>query len=967
MEYSFDINTLFCCDNNDSALILAADCMKSIIECGYKVHVVNYYGSRILEKFPEVIRNNVVWENACSADYKNIESIIDQLNEKDVLFLLGAERLVPSIGMSHTIEVDFDDKSTRIHNEEDENWDQFCKKLDRLYKIATGKIRGLLIFTVINRITEQKIGTYLKESDNMSISSLRHEETQSENIQRKIHKAISDKSLQINNVIDMIEENRIILGGHTCRYLKAMAYKVSGNLQQAVNILLTENPKNLNDYEKLLLAECYYLDKRGSVALEMLENMYKEDPHMRGLAQTLIRACKGTEKEGQWIKKLYQTSPNDIGVMEAYGSIKSNQGDHKTAAQVFRKLSSMVQGYYYELVACMNDVCEYKINSAELVWQYLYHIINYEPKLNNEVVLRSAYYFKNQMNDNESALLIMDHADLSMEAPKVQELVTLKMELLKDPVVTARFKSDIGSSQRKCKALLEGMMIGCRNELYYSRWREYMESSMLDEEWNTNLYREFLHMISAFSKVDYEKEIENSYLNECEVYIEALREFVINGGYAEGKYLSDDEINESIIRGAKIWSKEVENSEPWVDYYSSLLLSYRGNYQFANNYAISLFRSAGIYQNKNMQKLCGYLGLLAWGNNQFRLGRESEGLACILSAFMLAREIHEFIPFLENGVAILAKYFIQKLNNSNVRNEEKEAAKKFMNVFSTYSSVVADSLEDPYSLIVNLLPILRENDKLHEYKLQCALKLVNGISLLGKTEISKAKDIVKSNGDLILEVISSRKDILPSTCIMFIQILWSEKKEELICLQIYKYFKRAISVIEESRMVFHREERSSVTQNATKIYQFYLKFLVFQRTLNKEKLTDVQNIEDEIFICVQKILPRTLEEQNVYNNESKISKEEKEKFKYYLKLFEEYRIKRKTERNNKETLYNIEQELAVLTEELKDHPYFAPLTTLNTYNIDQVQEKLTVGEGIIQFICLDSICILVFITEKNLL
>jgi hypothetical protein len=95
----------------------------------------------------------------------------------------------------------------------------------------------------------------------------------------------------------------------------------------------------------------------------------------------------------------------------------------------------------------------------------------------------------------------------------------------------------------------------------------------------------------------------------------------------------------------------------------------------------------------------------------------------------------------------------------------------------------------------------------------------------------------------------------------------------------------------------------------------------------------------------------------VYYNECKLSINEKEKFKEYLKLIGDYKILKKNERSNRETLYKMECKIASLTEDLKEHPYFASLTTFIIYNIDQVQDKIIEDEGIIQFIFLDELSI----------
>ncbi|MDE7275137.1 MAG: hypothetical protein K2N95_19195 [Lachnospiraceae bacterium] len=966
MEMAIDAYTVFC---HDAAVPykFVMDIIQQGIESGYKILVLNYCGNSEKTMFSEKILESVIWKDAEKLDDAEVDNIIGSLGKKYILYVLGMERLVPNIGKRAAVEMDFIGRTSRFHYEEEENWESFCEKLDRWYEKAVKSLGGLMVFLSISLETEQKITACLEKSNNMSICACRYE-GDGYSIQRELIDAITSRKYTISQIKEMIEAKRGVLGESICRYLKAVSCKVAGDLQSAINILQEVDAKELDTHEKLLLADCCYMDRRGSKSLEMLEELYEEEPYTRGLAVTLIRASQGTEKEEKWIETLYQRFPEDMGVLEAYGSLKSRNGENKTAAQIFRKISGRQTGYYenyYELIARMNDIINENMREREIVWQYLYSVIDKEPQLNNEAVLRAVNYFKNVADDREAALYIMGYANMSIDEPKAAELITLKMELLKDAKTAGKGLSRIVFLQNKCEALLEAMAILCRSgETVYSRWRDYMDSMSMSE-WREALYLELLNMISQFAEINYDEEIRDFTLMNGN---EALRLLTINNGdMGEGKSLTNEELIE-MLRGTKIWAKEKggDEDEPWSDYYGSLIFAYRAEYQRANNYALTLFQSAELYKDRGAQKLSGYLGLLAWGNSQYRQNRKEEGVACILSGFLMAVETGIYIPFLENAVPVLTLFLIEEYEIG--RSKEKEAVKKFVKTFSEYSPFVADYFgdEDPMAVIREEQQQLENKNSDSEEKMRSAIRIVNCISKLGQNDIARAVEIVRQYGDAVLDVVKDRKDVIDKVLILFSQILMSESKGERDINQIYNYISCAINFVEEKRKVFHQEERTGVSQEASMIYREYMKFLVVQKILGKNILPDGKNGEEELFFCVQRILPRTLEEQNIYNNECQVTKEEEEQFQRYIELLGRYHVQKRNNNEDKEALLKVERELEKQTNMLKDsHPYFQPLSQFNTYSIEQVQDRLCEDEVLIHSVALDNSLIIILISKKK--
>lgn len=961
MKINIDAYTVFC---HDDAVPynLVIDIIQQKIESRYKILVLNYCGNREKTMYSGKILENIIWKDAERLDDVEVDNIIGSLDRQYILFVLGAERLVPNIGKRAAVEMDFIGRTSRFHYEEEEDWESFCEKLDCWYGKAVKSLGGLLFFLSISPETEQEITACLEKSDNMSICACRYE-GDGYSVQRKLIDAITSRKYTISQIKEMIKAKREILGESICRYMEAISYKIAGDLQSAINILQEVDVKELNTHEKLLLADCCYMDRRGSESLKMLEELYEEEPYTRGLAVTLIRASQGTEKEEDWIEVLYQRFPEDMGVLEAYGSLKSKNGENKIAAQIFRKISEQQTGYYkyyYELIARMNDIINEDMREKNIVWQYLYSVIDEEPQLKNEAVLRTVNYFMNAVNDQEAALYMMRYANMSIDEPKAEELITLKMELLKETKMAGK-----GLSGIECKALLEAMTIlCCSGETVYSRWRDYM-NSMSMSEWREVLYLELLNMIPQFAEINYDEEIRDFTLMTGN---EALRLLTIsNGDMGEGKCLTNEELIE-MLRGAKIWARKEggDKHEPWSDYYGSLIFAYRAEYQTANNYALTLFQSAKMYKDREAQKLSGYLGLLAWGNSQYRQNRKEEGVACIMSGFLMAVETGIYVPFLENAVPVLAMFLIEEYEIG--RSREKEVVEKFVKTFSKYSPFVADYFGDTDSMEVirKDLQQLENKNCDSEVKMRSAIRIVNCISRLSQKDIAKAVEIVRQYGDAILDVVKDRKDIIDKVFILFSQILMSKSMGIRDIKQIYNYISCAVYNVEEKRKVFHQEERTGISQEASMIYREYIRFLVMQRIQGKNILPDGKNGEEELFFCAQRILPRTLEEQNIYNNECQVTKEEEEQFQCYLDLLGRYHVQKRNNNEDKEALLKVERELENQTNILKDrHPYFRPLSQFNTYTIEQIQDRLCEDEVLIHSVVLENYLIIILISKKK--
>lgn len=135
MKMDIDAYTIFC---HDGAVPynLVTDIIQQGIELGYKILVLNYCGNREKTIFSGKILENIIWKDAERLDDAEVDNIIGSLGRQYILYVLGAERLVPNIGKRAAVEMDFIGRTSRFHYEEEEDWQSFCEKLDRWYEKA---------------------------------------------------------------------------------------------------------------------------------------------------------------------------------------------------------------------------------------------------------------------------------------------------------------------------------------------------------------------------------------------------------------------------------------------------------------------------------------------------------------------------------------------------------------------------------------------------------------------------------------------------------------------------------------------------------------------------------------------------------------------------------------------------------------------------------------------------------------
>ncbi len=118
----------------------------------------------------------------------------------------------------------------------------------------------------------------------------------------------------------------------------------------------------------------------------------------------------------------------------------------------------------------------------------------------------------------------------------------------------------------------------------------------------------------------------------------------------------------------------------WWRYYISIIASLSGKHQDSNNFALSIFEYYSRVGD-DLQNICLYLGMIAWGNSQYRAGRHTEGIACILASARYIEITNEVYPFLEEGVNILGRYLLDEIGD--IKDSDFEKWSNFNNKFGS--------------------------------------------------------------------------------------------------------------------------------------------------------------------------------------------------------------------------------------------------------------------------------------------
>ena len=983
-------------------------------ETDYKIHYINFSEFSLTaeaEKF-EWLRNEIGSKihivNDVSLCKEWLYAYANKLGKNDLIFINGMDRLLLLVPNYHqkTLVTNIGERDIGSHIESEENWKQLDEFVDAYYNYFQEKIGGIYSVIYTDMLGGKAILELLMHSDNFSILSSESElniDKLDEVSEVFSHIYSSIPNMLLKQSLQTIEDAETLLGEDNAKVLRVATYSYAGNLDEAINISTTLS-EDSDQRSKIQLADLLILRGHSTdeqQAEEILESIYEKNKFARGIFSSFFRLYKNDkDKLYKYIIEALKYDPDNLATIEMNGTMLASLGKNTEAAIEFRRLGSFVDYSYYELVARMNEIIADEKLSDKNIVSYIDEHIEIYPNIKNGAMLRLANYFIKYDENYFWAYRCLNKADLGIENSNLKDIMSLKMNILKDETKAAKamgrlklYKGDKVDRNRKrlnthrYNALIQSITVLSSSPQGYLEWRAFIESQST-KTWLVNVYPNLKITIETLVNNDFNEIINKSYISEIEkieieenlmVGLELNKEHlelnkenheklnvatikiarnVYEGGNCKGTFKDFDTLVETILMIPKI-TKNM-NAEIWGTYYLSLIASNNGEGQRSNDLALTIFESANRTDEKTLKRLSQFLGLIAWGNSQYRTGRKVEGITCIIVAINIGIELNEVYPITETGFNIIGKFLNEECNEKMRQDIEfwREVNVKTDKINTFLNFLVAVNTESLEDTIKNTV-IKDANWSGH---------VVNLVASYANDSNNKdAYLTLEKYGNDALKYLQGRQDIL-------FQILYNWSHIYLISLEyggINSLFKAAslsaagIEELEKVRDKFsHKEERAGFGDVAVEIYKNHINIYALILEMNHDNNLGVF-FKKQLLSVIHNILPRTILEQKHYYLDLEMTDELIELQSKYNKYRLEYDEMIRKGLHDIDTLSQKARAISSLEIKLKEnHPHYAPLKKQQPIDFEMISTKLESYELCFQYI-ITPMGILVIVIETN--
>lgn len=959
------------------------------------IHIINYtsldldklinkYNSDFNKDEPD-IRQKIVIAKDIPMNFVSLETYAENLSVDDYLFIIGGERLISFSKTSSIISTKFNGRNANLHFMDYENWGVFVDEIDKLYGDMQKSLQGIFFNICVDIKSRDLFLELSEESGNFSITciELSNQNEDYEKLQRELFEKFEGSSL--SEIINLLESNKSKLEDNTYRYMKALAYMHQGNISEAKKIL-ESNYENLRNEEKLILADLLTTINEKERAKEILDELFQSDKYHKGLLQAILRLNEDSDNltKKKWIDISLKLDPLNPVIKEYHGNWLSNNGDYLGAAKVFREIRDIMDfSPYYELVARINDLLDASPKSTE-AQSYIFSIIDENPKLKNEANYRLSKFLIDHKNSYFTAYSVLKQSDMEIGEPRTIEIAKLKFEILTDVVKGSEalrklkpFKRERDANllrDERAETLLKCIPVLATSFTGYLSWRAFISDSQLDDNWKESMFIQLKEKILKVPIDNFDDKLDHSYIkkiedrwNSSKVYegLKLLRKIKSGEFLIEGNFKDLDEFINVILTVSELYGDIP--SQLWSRYYLSVILSQKGETQLANNIALSIFEYYPRVKDKKIKSLSIYLGLTAWGNSQYRIGREVEGIACIISTLQLAQQLNEFVPFVEEGVNIVARFLSD--NKKIINKDDKYLINNFVNSFNSYNNSIGHVLHFINGTSDSIINDLENDVKLAKTKdLGWGGKVVNLVSAYMENERADAAiRLLEEYGDKALEKLSGRIDLRYKVILNWAQIYFFHVSNENAIKKAITLLEKGMEDIEHRRSVHHKEERASVGKASEDIYRFYIQLCSLLFGIGGISSNDRILMQEKIESVLPKMNPRSIIEQKKYNITKEITLEMEELVRRKSILTEEYNSLFEKNRTNFELINDKAKEIEIITNKLIDmHPYYKPLPNHETINFKNIQSLLGEKEVFYQYIVTPMTVITLLITKESI-
>lgn len=947
-----------------------------LYECRDKWHQNNFINESIFNK-------SVIIEENIPCSMKFIYEYMINVSKEDYVLIVGGERLLPYNNQGRKIMTTKYERLTISSNlMEDEDWNTFCLWVDKLYGDFQDKVKGIILNLGIDDNTESVIVSLLDNSENMSIISSKsvEEDKQLNYILSEFYNKIV--KCDYDYMIRFIDTNKDFLDKKTYIVMLSQVYLTFGVSNRAID-LLEKNYESLNNQSKKLLADLWYREGNNiDKSKKILDELYKQDKFLKDLMPSILRVYENNDDEIRetWINIALEIDPDNPKVIECYGNWLSHTKKYKEAAKVFRDLKLILDNQYYEIVARINDILNSPPEDLLDVQRYVLQSVQDYPELHNEAILRLVIYYKTVNRSEYITYSLLNDIDYNIDDELVYKLLDIKLDILSDIVTASKALGKLKPHSKekhaekinieRIKCIINSIPTLAKHQKGYLDWRKFIDNCQSQDSWFDVVFNELRESIDSLNELEIDKLLRSSFIDKvrcCHDDEKKLLGIKLLRKIRSGEI--DDNDIDSIIIGLLKYAeiKQDDELKIWGRYYASIIYSLRGNEQLANNHALTILeyhnRASNEYKN-----ICILLGLISWGNSQFRIGRVNEGVICIIACIKYVNKVKEIYPILEEGLNLIGIFLVENIDR--IHDRYKLHISNVLKSLSKYN----DNLEFSSNLMSNSLgelekELLQKINASNEKNIEWAGYIINLVNIYAKNkDYSMAIPIIKNNYKIIMELYKIRIDMRYKVAKSWAKVLFLCAKPSIENYTIAKILLEvAIKDIESKRNIYHKEERATIGEISKSIYVMYIEIVilmnkVFGNTIISEKERDEILERNIINIC-----PKSTIEQKIYNQEKDIDHGLHNKKLELEKLKEEYNILYKSSLGKSKEL----NDLGIKIQELQDyltlnHPHYRPLPKIESINFEDIKKSLKDEEIFFQYIKLHITSIQILITNKDI-
>lgn len=907
-----------------------------------------------------------------------IQEYLDTLTSSDIVLINGLDRLLGYKEKTSLISMNYSGLQTNVHFPEEENWLELAKEIDMLYEKNEDSLQGLFTTISTNQGCRNIILKTLENSNNMSIISAfsTNESEEYEEFQKKIFEKIS--KLTLKDALEEIEISKEKLGKKLYSYFQAMVYYNHGNIKEAIRIFESQYDTLLNE-NKLMLADLHIISNNKSRAIKIISELFQKDRYLKNLFPTILRIYDSSDHENHihWLELGLKFDPNNPAIIEHNANRYNNTNQYDKASEEFRKLEKLLEKPYYELLAIISDILHDGNMKDIEINKLVYEFLALHPELKNEALFRLSVYYTKYKESYFLAYKALSDCDLDLGQPRAEDLAELKLNILIDDKKVAKalgklkpYKNDADAKKintERSKELINCIGILAAKNNGYLTWRNFIDECQSDSIWNTSLYDRLKDAILNINKLDINDILDKSFISRIEkvqlsenlegditknpqsvvaTTIAILRSIKSGELKIGTEYDSFQEASKSMMTIPEI----LGNNELriWSRYYLSIIASTLGEHQEANNYALSILDYYSRV-NESLKNHCLLLGLVSWGNSQYRLGRYSEGIASIIASTKFISLTNEIYPFLEEATNIIGSYLFNIIGN--IPKGDFELWSDFNNnsnnkAFNHFWNIESSSSED---VIAELRDRIEKNENKDSHWAGDIVNLVAAYA--GSNNLKNAVEIIKRHYVEAIESLTCRKDIRFQVLYDWSHICFVTSKTLDDYLLSLKLIELADKDLDDKRNVSHKEERASIGSSAEKIYRHYIQVcsIVFGLQEVPDFLKEIMC--DKIEKILPKVTPRAINEQKGYFQSRHFSKESLELEKELKLANEEYGALFSRNYSSIDLLSKKAESIEEITKRLKEiHPHYMSLKEVESLSFSDIKSYLKDDEVFFQYV-----------------